>query len=217
LFVVFAAKQWEWKQARVVADMSAQIAAYDPRWPRLFATQREHLAGILRVWLSRPVEHVGSTAVPGLASKAIIDILAPVTSLADVRGAVPLLVDVGWLYWADDPNQSWRIWFLRPRIDARTHHLYLIEPGAHTCSLRSKRRHRNMVRFLILIGVMRDGGGVPTSRPDYHRAVTLAPIWSAIFNAESAGFALHVLMSIMTLFLGASARPQPQPGAPAFC
>jgi GrpB-like predicted nucleotidyltransferase (UPF0157 family) len=112
-----------------VADMSVQIVAYDPRWPQLFTTQREHLAGILRRWLSGPIEHVGSTAVPGLASKPIIDILAPVTSLADARGAVPLLGDAGWLHWADDPNRSWRIWFLRPRIDARTHHLYLIERG----------------------------------------------------------------------------------------
>jgi hypothetical protein len=54
-------------------------------------------------------------------------------------------------------------------------------------------------------------------RQPYHSAVTLAAIWSAIFNAESAGLALHVLMSIMTLFLSASARPQPQPGAPALC
>jgi hypothetical protein len=54
-------------------------------------------------------------------------------------------------------------------------------------------------------------------RQSYHRAATLAAIWSAIFNAESAGLALHVLMSIMTLFLSASARPQPQPGALAFC
>ena len=54
-------------------------------------------------------------------------------------------------------------------------------------------------------------------RQPYHRAATLAAIWSAIFNAESAGLALHVLMSIMTLFLSASARPQPQPGALAFC
>lgn len=112
-----------------MADMSVQIVAYDPRWPQLLATQREHLAGILRQWLSGPVEHVGSTAVPGLASKPIIDILAPVTSLADARGAARLLGDAGWLHWADDPNQSWRMWFLRPRIDVRTHHLYLIERG----------------------------------------------------------------------------------------
>jgi hypothetical protein len=54
-------------------------------------------------------------------------------------------------------------------------------------------------------------------RQPYHRAVTLAAISSAIFNADSAGLALHVLMSIMTLFLSASARPQPQPGALASC
>jgi hypothetical protein len=53
-------------------------------------------------------------------------------------------------------------------------------------------------------------------RGPYHRAATLAAIWSAILTAESAGLALHVLTSIMTLFLSASARPQPQPGAPAF-
>ena len=51
----------------------------------------------------------------------------------------------------------------------------------------------------------------------YHRAVTFAAIWSAFFNAASAGSALHVLMSIMTLVRCASARPQPQPVAQACC
>ena len=51
----------------------------------------------------------------------------------------------------------------------------------------------------------------------HHRAVTLAASCSAILTAESPGLALHVLMSMMTLFRCASARPQPQPGAPASC
>ena len=51
----------------------------------------------------------------------------------------------------------------------------------------------------------------------HHRALTLAASCSAILTAESAGSALHVLTSIMMLFLCTSARPQPQPGAPAFC
>jgi hypothetical protein len=46
---------------------------------------------------------------------------------------------------------------------------------------------------------------------------TLAAIWSAMLTAESAGLALHGLMSMTTLFRAASARPQPQPGALAFC
>src|SRR6185503_533682 len=59
--------------------------------------------------------------------------------------------------------------------------------------------------------------GLRLSGAAYHRAVTFAAIWLAIFTAESAGLALHVLMSMMTLFLSASARPQPQPGALASC
>jgi hypothetical protein len=55
------------------------------------------------------------------------------------------------------------------------------------------------------------------ARQLYYRAVTLAAIWSAILTAVSARLALHVLISIMTLFLCASVRPQPQPGAAPFC
>ena len=66
-------------------------------------------------------------------------------------------------------------------------------------------------------GAQRPSSACRLFRQPYHCAATLAAIWSAIFNAESAGLALQVLMSIMTLFLCASARPQPQPGALAFC
>src|SRR6478736_6155148 len=50
--------------------------------------------------------------------------------------------------------------------------------------------------------------GLRLSGAAYHRAVTFAAIWLAIFSAESAGLARHVLMSMMTLFLSANARPQ---------
>ena len=83
---------------------------------------------------------VGSTAVPGLASKPIVDMLAPVTSLADARGAVSILEQDGWLHWPADPNRSWRLWFLRPQPDARTHHLYLIQyDDPHVRELRAFR------------------------------------------------------------------------------
>ena len=54
------------------------------------------------------------------------------------------------------------------------------------------------------------------NRPPYCVG-TLAAIWLAMLTAESVGLALHVLTSITTLFLTASARPQAQPGALAFC
>jgi GrpB-like predicted nucleotidyltransferase (UPF0157 family) len=108
-------------------DMPVEIVEYDPNWHELFTEQRDRLAALLRPWLAACPEHVGSTAVPGLAAKPIIDILAPVRSLCDAQRATEPLEDDGWLHWADDPSRSWRLWFLRPRPEARTHHLYLIE------------------------------------------------------------------------------------------
>ena len=110
-----------------MVDMPVDIVEYDPAWQQAFAEQRDRLAILLRGWLAEPVEHVGSTAVPGLAAKPIVDMLAPVISLAHARGAVSVLTDDGWLHWPTDPKRSWRMWFLRPRPDARTHHLYLIQ------------------------------------------------------------------------------------------
>ena len=71
--------------------MPVEVVGYDPTWQHEFAEQRDRLKILLRGWLCEPVEHVGSTAVPGLASKPIVDVLAPVTSLTDARGAVSIL------------------------------------------------------------------------------------------------------------------------------
>lgn len=110
-----------------MADQGIEIVPYDPRWQAAFAGQQALLEGLLSPWLAAPPEHIGSTAVPGLAAKPIIDILAPVQSLADVQAAIPLLVEAGWLFWPDDPNRHYRLWFLRPNPSARTHHLHIIE------------------------------------------------------------------------------------------
>jgi GrpB-like predicted nucleotidyltransferase (UPF0157 family) len=120
--------------------MPVNIVEYDPGWQDEFAEQRDRLAIILGGWLAEPIEHVGSTAVPGLASKPIVDILAPVTSLVEARAAVSILNEDGWRHWPTDPNRSWRLWFLRPRPDVRTHHLYLIQhDDPHVRELRAFR------------------------------------------------------------------------------
>lgn len=107
--------------------MAVQVCEYDAGWPQRFVEQRDRLAIRLQPWLAGEIEHVGSTAVPGLAAKPVVDIAAPVRSLTDAHDARALLEQDGWRYWSADPNGSWRLWFLRPRPRARTHHLYLIE------------------------------------------------------------------------------------------
>jgi GrpB-like predicted nucleotidyltransferase (UPF0157 family) len=110
-----------------MADQEIEIVEYDPAWPDLFAGERRAVERLLGPWLSGPVEHVGSTAVPGLRAKPIIDMLAPVRSLPAAAAAVPLIAGAGWLYWPDDPCRQYRLWFLRPTPEARTHHLQVVE------------------------------------------------------------------------------------------
>lgn len=108
-------------------DELITLADHDPSWRDAFLDQQAALSRLLRPWLAAPPEHVGSTAVPGLRAKPIVDIAAPVRSLHAAQGAVPVLEQDGWLFWADDPNRSYRLWFLRPRPEARTHHLHIMQ------------------------------------------------------------------------------------------
>jgi GrpB-like predicted nucleotidyltransferase (UPF0157 family) len=112
-----------------VADQHVEVADPDPEWADRFAEQRVMLEELLRPWLTGPVEHIGSTAVPGLRAKPVIDMLAPVGSLPGARAAVPVLADAGWLFWPEDPCGHYRLWLLRPRPEARTHHLQVVEAG----------------------------------------------------------------------------------------
>jgi GrpB-like predicted nucleotidyltransferase (UPF0157 family) len=110
-----------------VADQRVAIEPYDPGWPDRFADQQGRVTELLGPWLAGPVEHIGSTSVPGLPAKPIIDMLAPVRSLDAAQDAVGVLEADGWLFWPDDPCRHYRLWFLRPRPQARTHHLHVVE------------------------------------------------------------------------------------------
>jgi GrpB-like predicted nucleotidyltransferase (UPF0157 family) len=114
-------------RGHAVPDQIVEILDYDPAWVERFVEQRARLDTLLAPWLGGPVEHVGSTSVPGLPAKPIVDILAPVKSLSDAEAALPALAGEGWLFWPEDPNRHYRLWLLRPQPTARTHHLQLIE------------------------------------------------------------------------------------------
>jgi len=108
-----------------MVDQTVYLVDHDPSWHERFVAQRDVLLRLLSPWLAAPPEHVGSTAVPGLRAKPVVDIVAPVVALNAAQ--VPVLEADGWLFWADDPNRSYRLWFLRPAPAARTHHLYLMQ------------------------------------------------------------------------------------------
>ena len=77
-------------------------------------------------WVAGGIHHVGSTAVPGLDAKPIIDILVGVDDLVASRGCFESLADLEYLYApyrADEMH-----WFCKPDPGRRTHHLHLV-PG----------------------------------------------------------------------------------------
>lgn len=110
-----------------------EIVAYDPNWPALFAEEATRLRAVLPPDLILGLEHFGSTAIPGLAAKPIIDILIAVPSLADARiKTVEPLEQLGYAFWADNPKTD-RLFFVKgllPYGAGRTHHVHIAEPDA---------------------------------------------------------------------------------------
>src|SRR5690348_13468755 len=76
-----------------------RIAPYDSHWPDLFRREAKHLRSCFSTALIRRIEHFGSTAVPGLAAKPIVDMLVQVNSLRTARTEiVPVLEAQGYDY-----------------------------------------------------------------------------------------------------------------------
>ena len=100
------------------------IAPYDPAWPRLFEEERRRLESVLSPWLEGPIEHIGSTAVPGLAAKPVIDIMAGVRDLPSSLDARDVLVSLDYMYFPYRPDVMH--WFCKPSPAHRTHHLHLV-------------------------------------------------------------------------------------------
>jgi GrpB-like predicted nucleotidyltransferase (UPF0157 family) len=105
------------------------LVPYDPEWARMFQQERIALESVLADWLIGPVEHIGSTSVPGLAAKPIIDMLAPVRSLSGAAASIPVVVALGYAHGVHRPEEAH--YFFKPAAEnwwERTHHLHLTEP-----------------------------------------------------------------------------------------
>lgn len=109
---------------------SIVISDYDPTWPSLFERERTRICGALGL-LALAIEHVGSTAVPGLPSKPIIDLLVGVASRekAKQRCIVPIEA-LGYIYMPE--YAAWlpgELFFRKGPPGPWTHHLHMMEPS----------------------------------------------------------------------------------------
>ena len=112
-----------------------RVVDYDPAWPGQFAEEEAFLWASLPENLVKRIEHFGSTAVPGLASKPVIDILVEVRSLEETQARiVPLLEADGYEYfWRPEfEGPPYYAWFIKRNPSGeRTHHLHMVEAGSN--------------------------------------------------------------------------------------
>lgn len=100
------------------------IEPFDPTWPAKFEAEKAMLVPVLRPWLIGPIEHIGSTAVPSLPAKPIIDIMGAVRDLPSSFAAIEALAALSYHYFAYKADVMH--WFCKPSDFERTHHLHLV-------------------------------------------------------------------------------------------
>jgi GrpB-like predicted nucleotidyltransferase (UPF0157 family) len=148
------------------------ICDYDPAWSAMFEQERTRLHRLLGSRVST-IEHVGSTAVPGLAAKPIIDLLVGVRSLSEARsGCVGTLQTSGYTYLPE--YESWlpgELFFRKGMPGPWTHHLHMMEP--------SNPRWEECILFRDFL---RSHGEIAGAYASFKKAIAL------VFDDDIAGF-----------------------------
>ena len=108
----------------------ARLVEYQPAWVALFEEEAARIRGALGDRILT-VEHVGSTAIPGMPAKPVLDLLVGIPSFAHGLELHPALATLGYEHRPDEEIPD-RLFFRRRLPDGRrTHHLSLAEPASH--------------------------------------------------------------------------------------
>lgn len=116
---------------KVLDKDHVEIVPYQQEWPHQAKIEIAKVRAVLPEKCVIDIQHVGSTAIPGLSAKPIIDIQVAVKSLDEMKViAVPALQKIGYEFWADNPDPE-RMFFVKgmpPFGEKRTHHVHIVEP-----------------------------------------------------------------------------------------
>jgi len=148
------------------------VADYDPTWPDLFEEERARVHDALGPMVVE-IHHVGSTAVPGLAAKPIIDLLVGVHSLTEARSCcIEPLGRLGYTY-----LQQYEVWlpgemlFRKGMPGPWTHHAHVMEPLSPRWE-----------EFILIRDYLRRHPSMASAYADLKKALAL------VFGADIAGY-----------------------------
>lgn len=124
-----------------MSDVVIEVVEYDEAWPACAARAMIELEALLPEVFT-VIEHIGSTSVPGLAAKPVIDLMAAVVDLSAVLDREAALSGAG--YQRLDTGMSGRLFYRRVRDGRPTHHLHVVPAG--TFATRNERLLRDHLR-----------------------------------------------------------------------
>jgi GrpB-like predicted nucleotidyltransferase (UPF0157 family) len=108
--------------------MADEIELHPPQtgWREKFAAEVAVIRPLFAAGALLDFQHIGSTAIAGIAAKPIIDMMALVSDLSHGRALVGPLAGRGYAFWADNPRSD-RLFFVRglPPAPQRSHHLHI--------------------------------------------------------------------------------------------
>jgi len=104
-----------------------EVVSYDPRWPAAFEAEAARLRAALGAIALR-IDQNGSTAVPGLAAKPVIDIQISVTALQPVASYRDRLTAAGYVH-VPHADDTFCPFFHRPAQWPHTHHVHVVQAG----------------------------------------------------------------------------------------
>lgn len=104
------------------------VVDYDPKWPNLYEDEKRRILEVLGDVILR-IEHIGSTAIPGIGAKPIIDIMVAVNSLSDAEECIQPLQRIGYEYQPEhEASMPERRFFRRGNPPKERHyHLHMVE------------------------------------------------------------------------------------------
>ena len=118
------------------------VVDYDPSWPQRFWEERDRLCGALGE-AALAIWHIGSTSVPGLAAKPVVDVLVAARSLEEVDAAEPRMRELGYECLGEFGIPGRR--YFRKGGDERTHQVHVFDAGDR----------ENVIRHLALCDYLR--------------------------------------------------------------
>jgi len=115
---------------KIHKDDFVEIVAFYPEWSVRADAEIQKLRSVLPSSSIIDIQHVGSTAIPGMAAKPIIDIQIAVSSLEQMKTiAILALKKLDYEYWYENPDPE-RMFFVKgmpPFGEKRTHHVHIVE------------------------------------------------------------------------------------------